>query len=65
MFSKNLTKHFTGFGSGFTELHAKLDSDTLLNFAVHHRRNKTEVKTNTSVKAMCVHSTVLHGRLMQ
>jgi hypothetical protein len=34
MFSKSLTKHFKGFGSGFTELHAKLDGDTLLYFAI-------------------------------
>jgi hypothetical protein len=27
MFSKRLTNHLKGFGSGFTELHAKLDVD--------------------------------------
>jgi hypothetical protein len=32
---------FQGFSSGFTELHAELDADTLLNFAIHHRQNKT------------------------
>jgi hypothetical protein len=37
-FSKNLTKHFKGFGSGFTELHAKLDADMLLDFAVRPRK---------------------------
>jgi hypothetical protein len=31
---QNFTKHFKGFGSGFTELHAKLDADTLLDFAI-------------------------------
>jgi hypothetical protein len=30
MFSKSLTKDFKGFDSGFTELHTKLDADTLL-----------------------------------
>jgi hypothetical protein len=30
MFHKSLAKHSKGFGSGFTELHAKLDADTLL-----------------------------------
>jgi hypothetical protein len=42
MFSKSLVKHFKGSASGFTELHAKLDADTLLDFAVHHRQNKTQ-----------------------
>jgi hypothetical protein len=37
LFSKSLTKHFKGSGSGFTELHAKLDADTLLDFAIHRR----------------------------
>jgi hypothetical protein len=41
IFSKSLMKHFKGFGSGFTELHAKLDADTLLDFAIHRRQNKT------------------------
>jgi hypothetical protein len=41
MFSKSLTKHVKGFGSGFAELHAKLDADTSLDFAIHHRRNET------------------------
>jgi hypothetical protein len=27
------------FFSGFTELHTKLDGDTLLDFAIHHRQN--------------------------
>jgi hypothetical protein len=30
MFSKILTKHFKGFGRGFTELHAKLDTRCLI-----------------------------------
>jgi hypothetical protein len=41
MFSKILTKHFKGFGSGFAELHVKLDADTLLDFAIHRRQNET------------------------
>jgi hypothetical protein len=36
-----LRKHFKGFGSGFTEPHAKLDADALLDFAVHRRQNET------------------------
>jgi hypothetical protein len=38
---KSLTKHFMSFGSGFTELHAVFDADTLLDFAIHHRQNET------------------------
>jgi hypothetical protein len=38
---QSLMKHFKGFGSGFTELHAKLDADTFLDFAIHHRHNET------------------------
>jgi hypothetical protein len=30
-------KHFKGFGSRFTELHTKLDADTLLDFAIHYK----------------------------
>jgi hypothetical protein len=40
MFYKSLAKHFKGFGSGFTELYAKLDADTLLDFAIHGRKNE-------------------------
>jgi hypothetical protein len=32
--------HFKGFGSGFTELHANLDADMLLNFSIHYRQNE-------------------------
>jgi hypothetical protein len=42
MFSKSLTKHFKGVGSRFTQLHAKLVADILLNFAIHHRQNETQ-----------------------
>jgi hypothetical protein len=65
MFSKSLTKHFKGFGSGFTELHAKLDADTLLDFAIHHRQNKTRSRKSTRVKTVRVDTAVSRGRLMQ
>jgi hypothetical protein len=41
MFSRSLTKHLSSFSSGFTKLHAKLDADMLLDFAIHRRQNKT------------------------
>jgi hypothetical protein len=56
---------FQGFGSGFTELHAKLDSDTLLDFAIHRRQNETRSRKSTRVKTMCVYSAVSCDRLMQ
>jgi hypothetical protein len=65
MISESLMKHFRGFGSGFTELHAKLDADMLLNFAIHRRQNETQRRKSTHVKTMRVHNTVLRGRLMQ
>jgi hypothetical protein len=43
MFPKSLEKHFKGFGSGFTKIHAKLDADTLLDFAIADKI-KYEVK---------------------
>jgi hypothetical protein len=49
MFSKSLN-------SGFTERHAKLEADTLLDFAVHCRQNKTQSKKSTRMKIMRVHS---------
>jgi hypothetical protein len=63
--TKSLMKHFNGFGSGFTELHEKLDADTLLDFAIHHRQKETQSRKSTHVKTMCVHSVVSCGRLMQ
>jgi hypothetical protein len=39
---QSLTKHFKGFGSVFTELHAKLHADASLDFAIHHRQNETQ-----------------------
>jgi hypothetical protein len=65
MFSKSLTKHFNSFGSGFTELHAKLDADTLLDFAIHGRQNETRSRKSTRVKTMLVHSAMSLGRVMQ
>jgi hypothetical protein len=41
MSSKSLIKYLEGFGRGFTELHAKLDADTLLDFAIHRTQNET------------------------
>jgi hypothetical protein len=63
--SKSLRKHFKGFGRGFTELHAKLDADTLLDFTIHRRQNETRSRKSTRVKAVLVHSAVSRGRLMQ
>jgi hypothetical protein len=42
MFSESLIKHLKGLGSGFIELQAKLDADTLLSFSIHHRQNETQ-----------------------
>jgi hypothetical protein len=41
MFSKSLIKHFKAFSSRFTKLHAKLDADMSLDFAVLCRQNET------------------------
>jgi hypothetical protein len=65
MFSKSLTKHLKGFGSGFTELCAKFDADTLLDFVIHRRQNETRSGKSTRVKTMHVHSAMSRGRLMQ
>jgi hypothetical protein len=65
MISKSPTKHFKSFGSGFTEFHAKLDADTLLDFAIHRRQNETRSRKSTRVKTVLVHSAVSRGRLMQ
>jgi hypothetical protein len=58
-------KHFKGFSSGRTELHTKLDADTLLDFAIHHRQNETQSQNSTHAKTALVHKVVSHGRLMQ
>jgi hypothetical protein len=47
-----------GFYSGFTELHAKLDGDELLDFAIHHRQNEKQSRKSTLVKTVLVHSMV-------
>jgi hypothetical protein len=47
---KSLMKHFKGFDSGFTELHAKLDADTLIDFAICHTQNETRSRKSTGVK---------------
>jgi hypothetical protein len=36
-FSQGLIKYFRGFGTGCTEFHAKVDADTLMDFAIHRR----------------------------
>jgi hypothetical protein len=43
----------------------KLGADTLLDFAIHCRQNKTQSRKSTHVETMCVHSAVSCGRLMQ
>jgi hypothetical protein len=47
--SKSLTKHLKADGSGFTELHAKLDADTLLDVAIHLRRDEKRSRRSTRV----------------
>jgi hypothetical protein len=42
--------HFKVFCSGFTELHANIDADTLLDYAIHRRQNKTRSRKSTRVK---------------
>jgi hypothetical protein len=34
-------KQFMALSSRFTKLHAKLDADMMLNFAIHCRQNET------------------------
>jgi hypothetical protein len=47
-------KHFKGFGSGFTKLHAKLDADTSLDFAIHHvQKQNTKSKKHLCKKNAC------------
>jgi hypothetical protein len=65
MFSKSLLKHFKGFSSRFTKLHAKLGADTLLDFAILCRQNKTRSQKSTRVRTVRVLSTVSRGRRMQ
>jgi hypothetical protein len=65
MFSKRFTKHFKGFGSRYTELRARLDADTLLNFVIHHRQNETQSRKSKGLKTIYVHSGVSRGKLKQ
>jgi hypothetical protein len=58
-------RYFKGFGSRFIELHTKLDADTLLDFAIHRRRNETRSRKNTRVKTIRVHGAVSCSRLVQ
>jgi hypothetical protein len=39
MFYKRLTKHFKGFGYGFTKLQAKVGAEAMLEFVIHCRQN--------------------------
>jgi hypothetical protein len=50
IFSKSLMKHLKGFDSGFTEFHAKLDADMLIDFAIHRRQNKRQNRKSKCVK---------------
>jgi hypothetical protein len=54
-------RNFKGFSREFTEFHAKLDAETLLDFAIHCRQEKKRFPTAT-VQKMCLHSTVSGGR---
>jgi hypothetical protein len=65
MFSKSLTKHFMGPGTGFTELQAKLDAGMLLIFAISRSRNKPWRRKTIRAKTMFVQSAVSLGRLTQ
>jgi hypothetical protein len=60
MFTKSVIKHFKGFGSGFTKLHAKLDADRLLSYPLWINQNMKSKKHSS--KALRVHSAVSHGR---
>jgi hypothetical protein len=41
--SPKASRSISSFGSGFTELHAKLDANMLLDFAIHRRQKENEV----------------------
>jgi hypothetical protein len=51
MFSKSLMKHFKGFGTRFTELHAKLDAETPFDFVIHGRQNEMRSQKSTRAKS--------------
>jgi hypothetical protein len=63
-FSKSLLKHFKCFSSRLSELHAKLDADTLL-FCHPSQAKQTWSWKIARVKTMRFHSVVSRGRLMQ
>jgi hypothetical protein len=48
-----LQKYFKGFGSGFTKLHAKLDADMLLEFAICRRQKETKSKKHSCKNNVC------------
>jgi hypothetical protein len=62
---QKLHEAFQVFGSGFTELHANLVADTLLDFAIHRRQDETRSRKSTRATTVHVHSAVSRGRLMQ
>jgi hypothetical protein len=62
---KSLTNHLKGFSIGFTEVHAELYAETLLDFVIHHRQNETRSLKRTPLKTMRVHSIMSLGGLMQ
>jgi hypothetical protein len=62
---QNPHEAFQGFDSRLTELQAKLDADTLLNFATHRRQNETRSRKSTRIKTIHVHSMVSRCRLLQ
>jgi hypothetical protein len=62
---QKLHEAFQGFGSGFTEPNAKLDADTLIDFANHRIQNETRSCKSTHLKTMRVHSPFSRARLMK
>jgi predicted transposase YbfD/YdcC len=52
---------FQEFWCQFTDLHAKLDANKLLDFAIHRKQNETQNRKCTLIKTVHVHSAVLHG----
>jgi hypothetical protein len=59
------TKHFKGFSRRFIELHTTFYADTLLYFASITDKTKYNDEKALMWKAVCVHSMVSAGRLMQ
>jgi hypothetical protein len=48
------------FNSRFTELHAKLDADMLLDFAFHRSQGETRSQKNAHVKKQCMFTVHCH-----